>query len=152
MSLDVPSTVALTATLTRFRPVALVQRHAQQARVEVVLPAPGEYRLNLCTKPQADGRAPFDAVLTYRITASKALPTAARPSYALRSARWGRGYTRRWRATGAGRVATFALTVLVQPKWWWTAPQAVDPAGAQWRGVCRCCAHQRRDQGGGPVR
>ncbi len=117
VSLDVPSTVALTATLTRSGQLqehaTLVQRHAQQARVEVVLPAPGEYRLNLYAKPQADGQAPFDAVLTYRITASKALPTAARlpESYATFREVGARLHSPLAGQLALGGLQVFALTV-----------------------------------------
>lgn len=80
--LQVPADAALTATLTRSGSLSeratLVQREGRQARVDVLLPAAGEYRLNLYARRVADAGAPFEPVLAYRIDASAVGNSGAR--------------------------------------------------------------------------
>lgn len=80
--LDVPTDVVLTATLTQpgrlLDRSTLVQREQRQARIQVLLPDNGEYRLNLYAKPRADKNGPFEPVLAYRIVAQGLSATTAR--------------------------------------------------------------------------
>lgn len=82
LALDVPQQVVLTATLVQpgrlLERATLVQRSGDRARVQVLLPGDGEYRLNLYAKPQADKDGAFEPVLTYRVLAQAVAATDAR--------------------------------------------------------------------------
>lgn len=82
VSLEAPPDIVMTATLTQsghlLDHTTLVQREQRQARIQVLLPDNGEYRLNLYAKPRADKSGPFEPVLAYRIVAQGLSATTAR--------------------------------------------------------------------------